>query len=136
MTDEELRAIDVRVHREVMGLECEDRGGKSGWGYWTKGDYWQEIFKPVPKYTAGGDATWRVVDRLIALGHTLTTGRNRRDERFGAFLDLSDGHDTGDVYAETLPLAICLVALKVPDHLLKSFSPNVFSEPTNASPVP
>lgn len=122
MTEQELRDIDVRVHREVMGLECEfaSCGPGDDWGYWfdtgeTHSDETAKwAFDAIPAYTRSIDAAWQVVDKMRERFSNVSIHIDN-----GAAMQMFHIDRTGEVIrsaygenAETAPLAICLASLK------------------------
>ena len=99
MTDAELRELDARVHREVIGGEVK----------WEYGHPYTPSMTLVPHYSTDIAAAWRVVEWLR--------------ERWGQVF-LCSGlewhcYSTGSLAAaipegsgDTVQLAICLAALK------------------------
>ncbi len=115
MTAEELRALDVRIHREVMGRDCEYDATAS------EPDWFDTItpHQVLPRYSTGIAAAWEVVERLCADNrHTVSV----HDSTAGADCTVTRAADGHYVFAcedwcwspqTRAPLAICLAALKV-----------------------
>lgn len=140
MTDEELRAIDVRVHREVMKLECEwgNCGPGFDWGQWTVHDFPDGTvireFDAIPYYTKQLDPAFAVIDALsdrqvaIVIEDWRPLGMPP-DKSWAALAELPDAQGTGNTPAESLPLAVSLLALELVTSYPQFFSPNVPSGP-------
>lgn len=123
MTDRELDAL---VAEKVMGL--------------SKGDYYVDYDKlsfqeqnninrgqgaviyPLPHYSTSIEAAWQVVEKLKFIEvQILDLGIKRRnfnlcftsDSNWEASWNNRYGHEVCHAYAETVPRAICLAALKV-----------------------
>lgn len=141
MTADELRELDARVHREVMGgkivLTAESKTIAGTRHYWAQ-------FYPVPPYSSDIAAAWMVVEKMRA-DDWLVSVKSQPD--CGAFIvegarseydapsparqigkgkvvcELQDMRTEGKyrhsqwAFADTAPLAICLAALKAVEAL-------------------
>lgn len=106
MVTDDLRALDAEVHRKVMGGSVDYPATDTSLAY--------TVVSPAPRYSTDIAAAWRVVEKLASHNHRLTLEdwRDSKHAGWSALVTLSNGHDTGDVIAETMPLAICRAALK------------------------
>lgn len=113
MTTDELRALDARVHREVMGRPCHFDSGpwfedESTWENGTR------RWASVPPYSSEIAAAWLVVEKLSGMGHglVLQDWTYKGSAAWAALYDLANAHDTGHIMNESAPVAICLAALR------------------------
>lgn len=118
MSDEELRALDVEIHRKVMGEEYYEQEGKFWYILPFVTDVTGKPFPlPIPFYSTEINAAWLVVEKLAAENRGTLVLQDWLDVRgtpgrWCALFDLPDGHDTGQILADTAPLAICKAILK------------------------
>lgn len=76
--------------------------------------WWEKGWGPrhCDEYSSDIRDVWQVVDHMAGQGiHLVLEDWRRTHKLWAALFDLPDGHDTGQVIAETAPLAICRAAL-------------------------
>lgn len=124
MTNEDLRDLDVRVHREIMGRDCLKDSTWSN-GEWRdirakepSGSIW--FGDPVPRYSSDIAAAWRVVEKMAATHWLKLSTPFYPGDNFWAAFDLHNHMDaTNPIYSswscDSAPVAICLSALKARD---------------------
>lgn len=128
MTTEELRGLDVEIHRRVMGLSCE----------WRDGDYGvmspimrhmdgSPVWETIPAYSLDIAAAWLVVEKLT--GEEYVKVRCEQSHYHGDYCSVTaadgtyrDGaelvkRDAHGVWGETMPVAICLAALAASEEI-------------------
>lgn len=134
MTLQELRDLDARIHREVMGKHCE-YGRRSEWDdaktdeerrALDRYDWWNTFdgeptsprnyrrWCPVPRYTAEIIEAWCVIERLK--GHfrcSISLSNKQVDWCWWVYVYAIDKDSPEVVIQEqSASLAICLAALK------------------------
>lgn len=122
MTTDELRALDARVHREVMGHTIPEvcpmcNGTGKGEGHGAGLTCWAcSVGTPVvPAYSSDIAAAWRVVERLQQDGYSIRLSNKTMNWCWWCYII---GEETESVVQEsTAPEAICLAALKAVGHL-------------------
>jgi len=103
MTEQELRDLDARIHREVFAKQSQFDMGEL-WAVPDGADCYGDESEPVPRYTTSVEAAWLVVEKLRGYRFEL---RRRHDGGFWAYLGEGMSAEAG-----TAPLAICTAALK------------------------
>ena len=125
MTDDELRDLDARVHREILGLPCER--GQTGVGVGVDWCQWKwcgigfdgspiNILDAIPYYTTSIEAAWAIVEHLGELGFNVFIEWKGKGRGYEHTAEVSvnkvkgfttEGHGVGPA-----PLAICTAALQ------------------------
>ncbi len=115
MTADELRMLDVEVHRKVFGrcVElCEDDDHFPLCVRWYDCSDMTSL-KLVPPYSTDIAAAWRIVEKLRSSGIYLHVGYNWCDVYEGKYGSEIQTFGTGVL--TSAPLAICTAALKAVD---------------------
>jgi hypothetical protein len=103
------REMDIKIHVEIMGwMELDNSLRLSKSRIFNKPEVGTMYDYNVPNYSTDIAAAWQVVDEMWEKGffHELAKARGGEIARIG-----NKEKDTGDVFAETAPLAICRAAL-------------------------
>lgn len=125
MTEAELRDLDAQIHREVVGLHCEygfshtyeesEQDGKDWWNTFDgEPSSVQNRWSRVPNYTSDISACWVLAEEMKSKEFDLaleSVQPFREGARWSALFTLANGHDTGQFWESSAPLAICLAAL-------------------------
>ena len=114
MTTEELRAMDVEIHRRVMGLECFERDGMWCQASPISRDFNGEPFvHQIPDYSPNIASAWQVVERICRQGVvTFLVSCDGLDTAYSRITVVSTGRVLGAGKATTAPEAICLAVLE------------------------
>jgi hypothetical protein len=125
------RALDAEVDRVVFGhrVRMLASGGAQWWGETEAFTGWHN----VPPYSTDIAAAWLVVEKLTAEGYWMSLEGWDKNTLLEASWTASfwcdrgacsvhggpsdSGHGSGDVSADTAPLAICRAALAAPNAL-------------------
>jgi hypothetical protein len=118
MSTDELRAMDIEIHREVMGAGCTFAPEACDPDWFDD----EAPFIVVPRYAADMRAAWLVVERLTEGEYVKV--RCGQSHYHGDYCTVVAAHESQrdasslvkrDVIAEwgeTMPVAICRAALK------------------------
>jgi len=125
MTEAELRNLDARVHREVMGVIWdESRCRVCGWPLVPEGEQgcWASncSMRPLPErradelphYATNIAAAWRIIESLCGPDYMTARFDHGGGTTRCGFYTVHAGRLIAVANADSAPLAICLAALK------------------------
>lgn len=125
MTKQELRALDVRIHREVMGETCRWSESHQDWLIdldWMRNMDGSSVSVAMPEYSAKMADAWNVVEKLTEGRYVKV--RCEQSHYHGDYCSIVAADDSQrngtelvkrdviGVWGETMPLAICRAAIK------------------------
>lgn len=111
------RELDALVAEKVMGFSPVEWSGQPGDMALVYGD--QETGGIVPRYSTNVGAAWQVVEKMSALSWRATVcwapadAWNAEERAVVTYSGGETNQDDIEAIAPTVPLAICLAALKV-----------------------